>query len=64
MLELYLDENSNEILEKQSCGICMEDYKIDDKVKITLCKHVFHENCLMHWLKMSNICPFCRFKFV
>ena len=42
----------------------MEDYKIDDKVKITLCKHVFHENCLMHWLKMSNICPFCRFKFI
>jgi E3 ubiquitin-protein ligase RNF115/126 len=26
------------------------------------CRHVFHKECLVPWLKMSNTCPTCRFE--
>ena len=42
-----------------SCSICFEEYKIDDEVRILPgCNHVFHVNCIDHWLKhFKGVCP-------
>ena len=30
----------------KECSICMEDFKVDEPVKVTHCGHLFHEDCL------------------
>lgn len=63
MVVLELDEDSLEVAEKQTCVVCISEFRAGENIKITPCKHVFHEECLAPWLKMSNLCPHCRFTF-
>jgi hypothetical protein len=43
------------------CIICNDDFKDEDIVKITKCKHIIHDECLKPWLlKESKKCPVCR----
>ncbi len=48
--------------EKEICPICRED--LEDRVKITACKHLFHPDCLATWLKNHRICPTCRYELI
>jgi hypothetical protein len=44
-----------------TCTVCLE--KLDENVQETSCKHVFHEECLLKWLEVSEggeQCPVCR----
>ncbi|XP_073219822.1 uncharacterized protein [Cicer arietinum] len=44
------------------CSICLDELPVGSEV-IQLpvpCCHVYHEECIMRWLDMSNICPLCR----
>jgi len=42
------------------CSICLEDWAPSDKIKVTPCRHVFHEDCLAHWLQKACTCAVCR----
>ena len=46
--------------ENITCNICLNNFVIDDNVLILDCHHEFHDNCIVHWLKMRNTCPVCR----
>ncbi|EMR10831.1 hypothetical protein PNEG_00977 [Pneumocystis murina B123] len=42
------------------CVICKEVYQ-PKEIYITLpCKHYFHDNCIIPWLKINNTCAICR----
>ena len=46
-----------------TCCICCEDFANEVWVRETACKHIFHNHCLMDWLKVKITapeCPFCR----
>ena len=45
----------------ERCTICQADYEVGDCVARLPCKHSFHQNCLVPWLKQKNTCPLCRF---
>lgn len=48
-----------EHLEKQTCTICLNDFNLTDPVVChqgTLI-HLFHEECLSEWTKISPSCP-------
>lgn len=48
--------------ESITCSICLVEFPIDTEA-ICLpkpCGHVYHEDCIMKWLKRSNTCPLCR----
>ena len=46
--------------DKYECGICLEQYKIGDKIcKLQLCGHQFHKSCLSN-LGSRITCPMCR----
>ena len=47
----------------ESCSICLEDFQEMDEVRQLLgCHHVFHRECIDHWLAKAATCPRCRQK--
>ena len=48
------------------CPICLEDFKNENKIYISVCKHGFHCNCFEQYIAKNvknNSCPLCDFKF-
>ena len=44
-----------------TCSVCMMELEKDQEVSELKCKHVFHKDCIMKWLKDYNYkCPICR----
>lgn len=48
-----LDESEKE------CSICIEEYKVNDRLKVIACAHKFHSDCIRAWLKKNETCPLC-----
>ncbi|KAG6017146.1 hypothetical protein E4U43_002205 [Claviceps pusilla] len=42
------------------CSICIDEMKIGETAVFLRCKHWFHEDCVVLWLKEHNTCPVCR----
>lgn len=73
-LNLYYRDNSsnswNEMGKKEEleedgkrCPICWEDFEAREEVMLTPCDHMFHEECIMPWVKSNGQCPVCRYAF-
>lgn len=44
-----------------SCVICIEDYRIGEKLRILPCNHKFHAKCVDLWLgQRRSFCPVCK----
>eukprot|EP00978_Attheya_sp_CCMP212_P000355 scaffold732_cov48-Attheya_sp.AAC.6 len=46
-----------------TCSICLEAFQVGDKISWSeniKCKHVFHHECIVHWLIKHERCPCCR----
>ena len=42
------------------CAICLELIEEVDQYETIECKHRFHQNCILKWIKHSYECPLCR----
>ncbi|KAJ4835007.1 putative E3 ubiquitin-protein ligase rha4a [Turnera subulata] len=51
-----------ELRTKESqCCVCLGDFEIKEELlQIPSCKHVFHIECIHHWLHSNSTCPLCR----
>ncbi|KAI1394068.1 uncharacterized protein F4822DRAFT_35463 [Hypoxylon trugodes] len=45
---------------KGECTICIDEMMAGDEAVVLPCKHWFHEQCVVLWLKQHNTCPICR----
>ena len=43
------------------CSICKDDFVVGDTYTSMPCKHAFHPDCLLPWLKHNGTCPVCRY---
>lgn len=46
----------------QECIICQDNFDVNKDVVVLPCKHIFHHNCLNHWVNRTQACPICREK--
>nr|POF25821.1 e3 ubiquitin-protein ligase rduf2 [Quercus suber] len=44
-----------------TCVICTQEFKASLEVTRMPCSHVYHEECIVKWLKRSNVYPLCRY---
>ncbi|KAF9685951.1 hypothetical protein SADUNF_Sadunf03G0108000 [Salix dunnii] len=43
------------------CCVCLGEFEMKEELlQIPSCKHVFHINCIHHWLYSNSTCPLCR----
>lgn len=59
------NENRDEINKmsgEAGCSVCKEDYESDQTAIKLPCSHLFHDECILPWLKDRNSCPTCRFE--
>ncbi|ESR52784.1 hypothetical protein CICLE_v10023541mg [Citrus x clementina] len=50
------------IEESQSCccAICLEEFSVGSEACCVGCSHMYHDDCIVRWLKNNNSCPLCR----
>jgi len=62
-------EEGSPLLDKD-CAVCKEQFTLhpddgQELIVVTLpCKHPFHEDCIVPWLKSSGTCPVCRHQLI
>eukprot|EP00441_Pelagodinium_beii_P013736 CAMPEP_0197663352 /NCGR_PEP_ID=MMETSP1338-20131121/57107_1 /TAXON_ID=43686 ORGANISM="Pelagodinium beii, Strain RCC1491" /NCGR_SAMPLE_ID=MMETSP1338 /ASSEMBLY_ACC=CAM_ASM_000754 /LENGTH=251 /DNA_ID=CAMNT_0043241671 /DNA_START=24 /DNA_END=779 /DNA_ORIENTATION=- len=49
------------VMQEDVCVVCQESLIVGSKAKTMPCGHLFHDDCLIEWVKKSNSCPTCRF---
>ncbi len=45
---------------RAECTICIVEVERGSEVAVLPCKHWFHAECVVMWLKEHNTCPVCR----
>lgn len=43
-----------------TCCICLEEFEMDQKVRVMPCQHKFHQRCIDTWLAKEARCPLCK----
>ena len=45
---------------EEKCSVCYEEYRSNDILIDLKCKHCYHEECIIGWLKSEKVCPLCK----
>ncbi|GAA5927663.1 uncharacterized protein JCM15063_005959 [Sporobolomyces koalae] len=48
----------------KDCTICQDDFVVSETLASLPCRHLFHPDCIVPWLKTSGTCPVCRYALI
>ncbi|XP_012842566.1 PREDICTED: RING-H2 zinc finger protein RHA4a-like, partial [Erythranthe guttata] len=44
-----------------SCCVCLGEFEVKEELlQVGTCNHIFHIDCIRHWLHNNSTCPLCR----
>ena len=46
--------------EDPTCCICLNEYELNQELRVLPCAHHFHKPCVDEWLVVNSTCPTCR----
>ncbi|CDP12185.1 unnamed protein product [Coffea canephora] len=56
---ILFDEHSK--AKERLCCVCLGEFEVKEELhQLPSCKHVFHTECIRHWLHSNSTCPLCR----
>ncbi|CAF0790473.1 unnamed protein product [Brachionus calyciflorus] len=56
-LPITIATNDDKNLE---CAICLDSFRLNDKLRVLPCQHKYHADCIMQWVTRNPNCPQCR----
>lgn len=42
------------------CAVCQDPFELESMVSKLPCKHIYHKECILPWLREHDSCPVCR----
>jgi len=54
------EEEDDRESSSSKCLVCQHTYEVEDCLRKLPCNHLFHRDCIDHWLSTKDFCPYCR----